>query len=418
MLFCLSGGVVCVRVLRRTPLLMPLQVTWPFPQCPRLGWRISSAFVMGMVGSYSYLWTKYMNSLSVHNQDVLLDLVDERPQDTPLITVSNHQSCMDDPHIWVCVQVLRRTPLLMPLQVTWPFPQCPRLGWRISSAFVMGMVGSYSYLWTKYMNSLSVHNQDVLLDLVDERPQDTPLITVSNHQSCMDDPHIWGVLKLRQLWNWKRMRWTPAASDICFTREFHSRFFSRGKCVPVVRGVLKLRQLWNWKRMRWTPAASDICFTREFHSRFFSRGKCVPVVRGDGVYQRGMDFLVERLNQGDWVHVFPEGKVNMTEEFIRLKWGVGRLIAECSLHPVILPLWHIGLNDVLPNKTPYIPRAGKRVTVLVGKPFTVKHIVEALRAENKSPVEMRKTLTDFIQAEFRTLKSQAEALHQRIQTSR
>ncbi|XP_073794123.1 tafazzin isoform X5 [Danio rerio] len=169
----------------------------------------------------------------------------------------------------------------MPLEVTWPFPQCPRLGWRISSRVVMGMVGSYSYLWTS-----------------------------------------------------------------------------------------------------------------------------------DGVYQKGMDFLLERLNQGEWIHIFPEGRVNMSGEFMRIKWGIGRLIAECSLHPIILPMWHIGMNDVLPNETPYIPR---RITVLVGKPFTVRHLVNALRAENTNPTEMRKTVTDYIQDEFRSLKAQAEALHHRLQ---
>ncbi|KAJ3586524.1 hypothetical protein NHX12_012921 [Muraenolepis orangiensis] len=141
----------------------------------------------------------------------------------------------------------------MPLDVRWPFPQCPPLGWRVTSYLIMGMVGSYSYFWTKYMNYLTVHNHDTLLDLVDQRPSGTPLITLSNHQSCM--------------------------------------------------------------------------------------------------------------------------------------------------------------SDVLPNIEPYIPQTSKNITVLVGKPFSVKDLVEALRAENKSQLEMRKVLTDFIQGEFRSLKAQAEALH-------
>jgi hypothetical protein len=75
----------------------------------------------------------------------------------------------------------------------------------------------------------------------------------------------------------------------------------------LVGATMPYRVLWNRQRMRWSLGADDIVFTQRKHQVFFSLGKTIPITRGDGIYQRSMNFALEQINQGDWVHVFPEG---------------------------------------------------------------------------------------------------------------
>ncbi|EDO29049.1 predicted protein, partial [Nematostella vectensis] len=199
---------------------------------------------------------------------------------------------------------------------------------------------------TECLNSLRCYNMETLEQLAEQRPLATPLVTVSNHHSCLDDPMLWvddirvddilpffvGMMKMRILLDNRKIRWTLGAKELLFSKPFHSFFFSRGKIIPIMRGMMKMRILLDNRKIRWTLGAKELLFSKPFHSFFFSRGKIIPIMRG--------------------------------------------------------------MDDILPNKTPYIPTIMKRVTVLIGEPMYFDDILKDFKRRRLNAV------SGCIQAEY------------------
>ncbi|XP_023021262.1 tafazzin, phospholipid-lysophospholipid transacylase isoform X2 [Leptinotarsa decemlineata] len=259
----------------------------------------------------------------------------------------------------------------MVYNIDWIIPKLrnPTKLWNIASTLTVAAVGLFSKILIHWLNRSRIHNSDVITDLLDNRPKHVPLITYSNHHSCFDDPGLWGTLKLRHLLNKHVMRWSLAAHDICYT------------CAQ--------------------------------HATFFSLGKCIPVIRGKGVFQDAIDFCIEQLAKGGWVHIFPEGKVNMTKENMRLKWGVGRMIYESPVTPIVVPIWHVGMDDVLPNEPPYVLKIGNELTFNYGRPLDLTELVSDLKRRRATNEQARKEITDFLQETLLKLKAETEELHRK-----
>lgn len=122
----------------------------------------------------------------------------------------------------------------------------------------------------------------------------------------------------------------------------------------------------SYADVRWIAADHKNFFGSNLKGLIFSAGKCVPLIRGDGLDQPGFDFLRERLKEGDWVHLFPEGGRTRREAGLLkrpLKVGVGRLIYEAS--PVVMPFYHYGMHEVMPVGA-VLPRRGHHVKVRFG----------------------------------------------------
>ncbi|EFJ50008.1 hypothetical protein VOLCADRAFT_89384 [Volvox carteri f. nagariensis] len=160
-------------------------------------------------------------------------------------------------------------------------------------------------------------------------------------------------------------------------------------------GVLSIIMPWSWlwmdpvqNHVRWSLCAKEVCFKNELlrsasgpslDSNFlpspfisegssFSPGKLFLWSEGKaaGVHQPVVSLASMALASGQWVHVFPEGRINYDGRLGPLRWGCGKLVCEArqltgGRDPVVLPFYHSNMGSVLP---------------LSGGGFSVGHKVE------------------------------------------
>ncbi|GAV70632.1 Acyltransferase domain-containing protein [Cephalotus follicularis] len=239
---------------------------------------------------------------------------------------------------------------------------------RMLQAVAVPVLGNVCHVFMNGLNRVQVYGVEKLHDALLNRPKNKPLITVSNHVASLDDP-------------------------------------------LVISSLLPIRVLLDAKNLRWTLCASDRCFRNPVTSAFFKSVKVLPVARGDGLYQKGMDMAVSKLNSGGWVHIFPEGGRSRDggKTMGSSKRGVGRLVLDADNIPIVIPFVHTGMQEIMPIGANF-PRVGKTVTVLVGDPIRFDDLVSADRMENLSRGKLYDAVASRIGCRLHELKVQVDEL--------
>jgi len=108
-----------------------------------------------------------------------------------------------------------------------------------TQAVVTTTIGALSKVWLTWLNRLEVGGEhSALVDAVENRPQDTPLITVANHASVLDDPALLAaIMPWRVVLQASKHRWAICTQEVCFKNDWIAAFVGCGKVMPIKRGA-------------------------------------------------------------------------------------------------------------------------------------------------------------------------------------
>ena len=198
-------------------------------------------------------------------------------------------------------------------------------------SLVLGTTAFVAQVYLEVLNSTKVLHASRLYRELYSREDSRGMLTVCNHISTVDDPSLF-----------------CAMLPISFFLTEHDHGGNR-----------------------WTMCAKEFCFKNAALGTYFQNGKVLPIERGQGLSQPTVAALTRRLSIGDWVHVFPEGKISRTQKLGPMKWGTAKILCEgdpSKPDPVVVPFYHKGLDKILPPGSK-VPGVGHKNTVVVGKPI-------------------------------------------------
>lgn len=219
----------------------------------------------------------------------------------------------------------------------------------IGTTMIAATAGIFGKILLTTLNRLHTYQLDILYDAIENRDSSTGLLTVSNHKSVIDDPFLLGA-------------------------------------------ILPRRILLNPELVRWGFCSLDICFQGALLGRTLRLGKALPIQRRGGIGQHFLRVAGGKLSNGDWVHVFPEGRIRQSGMGY-WKRGVGKLLAMYyEAHqglPLIIPLCHEGIEKIMPEcpqtraLISSIPQTGKDMFAIAGEPIDLTHIFHRLMPQCK-----------------------------------
>ncbi|CAH8361600.1 unnamed protein product [Eruca vesicaria subsp. sativa] len=237
---------------------------------------------------------------------------------------------------------------------------------RMLQAVAVPLIGNACHVFMNGLNRVQVYGLEKLHDALLNRPKNKPLVTVSNHVASLDDPFV-------------------------------------------IASLLPPKLLLDARNLRWTLCATDRCFKNPVTSAFFRSVKVLPVSRGEGIYQQGMDIAISKLNNGGWVHIFPEGTRSRDggKTMGSAKRGIGRLILDADTLPMVVPFVHTGMQDIMPIGAS-VPRIGKTVTVIIGDPIPFNDLLDTERAKHVSRKQLYDAVSSRIGHRLHQLKQQVD----------